>query len=548
LLLAAHAALVTWGAVRSSVTYDENFHVPAGVLIVARGDYGVSNVNPPLVKALSGLMALAAGAELPDRALIDTRDQRIVGDAFMRRNADHYHAIFLAARAPILLLSLGLALLIWRFARRLYGPRAGIFSVALYALTPEALAHAGVATMDVATALGFLGTLYGWWGFTRSRRWGWWALAALAFAFTTLTRFTSWSFLPILVVVTATGWRRLTRRGRRRLAIGLALLPFVAIVALVVGYRGGTSLDPLSESSWHSGAFQAIAERAPWARLPIPDDYLEGFDWQLAESEAGVPAFVNGSIVPGRVWWYFPYAILLKWPLSVLIALVLRAIHAATVRTNARSDAWFLLLPATLFLLGAMFATQLTAGVRYVFPVLPLLCVWLGGLTAIPPAWPRLGITPLLVLVGLAAEALTCAPNHLSYFNLLAGGPGRGDRRLNDSNVDWGQGLIALRDELRKRGIGTVYLTYHGTADPAVYGIDYVPYTGGPVGAESEWLAVSSYYYRGLSQRMVTSRGISAPVRVDFRALDALDPVARPAGCMLLFRLRSPSATTGPGT
>ena len=47
---------------------------------------------------------------------------------------------------------------------------------------------------------------------------------------------------------------------------------------------------------------------------------------------------------------------------------------------------------------------------------------------------------------------------------------------MNDSNVDWGQGLIALRDEMERRGIKRIHLSYHGTTDPAVYGIDYVPY------------------------------------------------------------------------
>jgi hypothetical protein len=546
LLLLVHAALVLWGALRSSVTYDENFHVPAGVLIVTRGDYGVSTVNPPLVKTMSGLAARLAGAELPDEARIATRDQRIVGDAFMRRNASRYRTIFFAARLPTLILSLGLAWLVWRFARRLYGAPAGLFALGLYTLTPEALAHAGVATMDIATALGFLGTLYGWWGFTRSRRWRWWGLAALWLAFTTLTRFTSWSLLLILPIVTGITWARTSPKHRRRLLTGLALLPVVALAALLAGYRGAASARPLSETDWNSSALRALSDRAPWLRLPVPDAYLDGFDWQLTESEAGVPAYVQGSVVPGPVWWYFPYAMSIKWPLAILVALALHGALAARERSVRRHDLWFLLVPVILLLGGAMFLTSLAAGVRYVLPLLPFLCVWLGGFVRTAARVPRLAFVPFLILGGLASEAASCAPHYLSFFNALAGNPKDRDRRLNDSNVDWGQGLLALRDAIEKRGIGKIYLTYHGTVDPAIYGIDYIPYTGGPVGGESEWLAVSSYYYRGLSQRMVTSSGISAPVLVDFRALEAIEPVARPAGCMLLFRLRSPNTPSRP--
>jgi len=109
---------------------------------------------------------------------------------------------------------------------------------------------------------------------------------------------------------------------------------------------------------------------------------------------------------------------------------------------------------------------------------------------------------------------------------------------VNDSNVDWGQGLIALRDELKRRGIGRVHLAYHGTTDPAVYGIDYVPYMGGTPGTESDWLAVSSYFFVGQTQRMMTSRGRTPPLCIDFRPLWGVRPAARPADCIYLFPLR----------
>ena len=54
LLVAAHVVLAAWGAMRQSVTFDENFHLPSGILAAARGELRVSAVNPPLVKAMAG--------------------------------------------------------------------------------------------------------------------------------------------------------------------------------------------------------------------------------------------------------------------------------------------------------------------------------------------------------------------------------------------------------------------------------------------------------------------------------------------------------------
>ena len=69
-------------------------------------------------------------------------------------------------------------------------------------------------------------------------------------------------------------------------------------------------------------------------------------------------------------------------------------------------------------------------------------------------------------------------PHYLAYFNELAGGPGKGIYRLSDSNIDWGQDLIGLRDYLNRQGIKDVYLSYFGNwVDPADWGISsqYLP-------------------------------------------------------------------------
>src|SRR5439155_13888071 len=61
LVLVVQAALTLWGAARNSVTFDENFHLPDGVMIAAHWDLRASPFNPPLIKAACGAAALAAG-------------------------------------------------------------------------------------------------------------------------------------------------------------------------------------------------------------------------------------------------------------------------------------------------------------------------------------------------------------------------------------------------------------------------------------------------------------------------------------------------------
>jgi len=554
LLLALHAALALWGAARNSVTFDENFHLPSGVLIARHAELRVSSVNPPLVKALCGWAALAAGARIPTVEAMGDGEQGRVGEAFMRANADRYHRVFVAARAVVVALSVLLGALVWRWARRLYGPRGGLLALGFYAFAPEALAHAGVVTLDLATALGFAASIYAFWGFVRTGRWTWWLALVLAVGAASLVRFSAVLLAPMLLLLALVAAACGRLRRPRRMWVGLAMLSVTTLAILTIGYLGGTSFRPLSQGAFESRPFQALQHTVPWLRLPLPDIYLGGFDRQLVESRAGVTAtFLFGRIRSDSPWYYFPVTLLAKWPLGFLLALAVRAAGAVWWRPPRRrlAEDAFLLVPAAFYLAVGMFVANLCIGVRYVLPILPFLCIWCGGLidrrarggAAAAPVARRHTRRRAILAVGLASlvaiETGLAAPWYLAFFNRAVGGPGGGDRIVNDSNVDWGQGLIALRDELARRGIGRVHLAYHGTVDPALYGIDYLPFLGGAPGPESEWLAVSSYFYVGLSQRLMTQEGRTPFTRYDFSGARALAPVARPARCMYLFRWSS---------
>jgi 4-amino-4-deoxy-L-arabinose transferase-like glycosyltransferase len=518
-------------------------------MAAARGELRISAVNPPLVKALCGAAALAAGARLPAQAALRDGEQGVVGESFMRANADRYQRVFVAARLVIVALSLLLGLLVWRVARRLHGARGGVLALAFYAFMPEALAHAGLATMDVATGLSWLASAYAFWMFARTGRWGWWGLAAGAVSFAFLVRFTALLLGPALLAIA--GLVAAERRARRpaRLWLGLTLLLPVVLVALTAGYLGGTSLAPLRSQPFTSSAFKSLQQRLPDLSLPLPDLWLLGMDHQASDSQAGTtPTFLLGRIIRHPVWYYFPLAFLFKWPLGFLGALLARLPLIFARWRRLRGS--FLAVLVILYLGTGMFFVSLNAGIRYMFPILPCLCIWLGGLAAprllgsVPRQarlWPRVAL--VLVLLQ-AAEAGLAAPWQLSFFNWPSGGPGGGYWLVNDSNVDWGQGLLALRDEMRKRHIKLVNLVYHGTADPAVYGIHYVPYWGGEPGRQSDWLAVSSYYFVGLNQRMVTPMGrTSETVQYDFRQFWGLRPEACLGGSIYLYPLRGVGIT-----
>jgi dolichyl-phosphate-mannose-protein mannosyltransferase len=553
-LLAAHAVLSGWAALRTSVTFDENFHLPAGVMIVERGDYTGSVAQPPLAKILYALPAIALGAHLPTAAAMATGDEGTIGESFMRQNAARFTALYLAARMVGILFSLALALLVWQWARVLYGEWAGTLAAALYTLCPESLAHAGVVGTDLPTATAFTAALYAFWRFANAPGGKTWAMTALAVAAAFITRFSAVELAPVFVVSAMLAWGtgRLPRPGR--VWLGLLMLVATTWLAIIAAYGWGVYTGPLGALPFRSDAFRELVAHWPRLRLPLPMAYYGGLDYMSMIGQPDrVRTYLLGRIRMGAVWYYFPLALLFKWPLGLWGAVMARVFVRAPRRgPPGLPAAWLFAVAAVVMLTFAMFITRYNFGVRYMLPLLPLACVWCGGLlagTGAALARPasaasqsRRGIARVVagaLVALLAIESLAAAPRWLAFFNWPSGGPGGGYRLLNDSNVDWGQGLIALREAMRERGITRILLAYHGTTDPALYGIDYVPYLGGAPGPESDWLAVSSYYFVGLSQRMMTQRGRTPrAVRLDFRPLWNRPWAAEPAGCMFLFRIR----------
>lgn len=213
----------------------------------------------------------------------------------------------------------------------------------------------------------------------------------------------------------------------------------------------------------------ALALAYRFSGLPL---YWEGLTQTFERLGQGRSSFLGGAHSVTGSPLYFPAALALKTPLPLLIAgaagLILR------LRKPDADAAWLILPPAAFFALACASKTQI--GYRHILPVYPFLIVLAAEGAAWAWARPLWGRPAALALaVWLCLGVLRVHPDHLAYFNELAGGPDNGYAWLVDSNLDWGQGLKELGAELKRRGGPTIYLSYFGVADPSYYGIRYVP-------------------------------------------------------------------------
>ena len=134
---------------------------------------------------------------------------------------------------------------------------------------------------------------------------------------------------------------------------------------------------------------------------------------------------------------------------------------------------------------GAGLLSPFNIGYRHLLPILPFLFIFAGRLAAIQ--WKPKQILPWavsLAVLWLVIGSTIIYPHYLAYFNQLVGGPGGGHRLLGDSNLDWGQDLIGLREFMNRENIASVKLGYMGTADPRAYGLSYEQLPGFPYGRD----------------------------------------------------------------
>jgi hypothetical protein len=381
-----------------------------------------------------------------------------------------------------LLLGVALAWVIYVWSSELWGRRGGLFSLALACLSPTLLAHAGLVTTDLPSALGFSLALWSFWRFSREPGWARAAICGLFTALALLIKFSTLLLGPMLLLLGLTwcGWPGLRARERRQrlrwLATTLALIAAIAYLGLWAGYGFRfAAAEPGYALNWSvvgldEGPVAAAVHRAIDARL-LPEAYLYGLAYFLGGAERRV-AFLNGEESVVGWWYYFPEAFLLKTPPALLLILVLVGVSALTRRGWRSFHGWYLVLPVLVYV-SVSIQANLNIGHRHLTPLYPLAFVLAGALPRIWSGWSKRRLALALLLAAYAISFAFATPRYLSYFNFLAGGSGGGWRYLLDSNIDWGQDLVRLADWMRRNEVDEIDLAYFGTADPAAHGIRF---------------------------------------------------------------------------
>ncbi|MGD2111124.1 MAG: glycosyltransferase family 39 protein, partial [Phycisphaerae bacterium] len=152
---------------RKSVTTDELQYIAAGYYHLRTGDFNFNATNPPLMKMIAAVPLLYLAPELPevrsDPRAWSLPEQWKYARRFLYHNQVDADRMLLAARLPIVAVSLLLGIFVFRWGAALFGALGGCTALFFYALSPNILAHARLATHDLGlTAWMFIACYYFW--------------------------------------------------------------------------------------------------------------------------------------------------------------------------------------------------------------------------------------------------------------------------------------------------------------------------------------------------------------------------------------------------
>jgi hypothetical protein len=280
----------------------------------------------------------------------------------------------------------------------------------------------------------------------------------------------------------------------------------------------------------YGGSFRIASEATgPFPGVPLPG-YVHGLlvDQIVNERDDRTFWFFGGLTEPA--WYFLPVGFALKTPLAVLLLALGAAVRRRLPFGRAPRLGLFLGIPAAIYVAVACFVLRVPAGVRFLLPLHPLLCVFIAvHLSNLRGGWPR--VATALCCAWLAIAGLAVHPHYLAYFNETIGGPRRGHWYFADSNLDWGQDTATLAAWLAERGNPPARAALFSAQLPEAYGIIAAPLDGcEPV--RDGLVAISASVLHGLHD---PANYLQRPPPGCYDWLNAYEPVATPGYSILVY-------------
>lgn len=487
--------LLAFGAIRIALTYttfsetaDEPMHLSAGLEVLSQHRYWLQLQNPPLPRLLIAFPPWLAGARFEGGA-------DPIKEALAKFYAiDRYKTMLVLARVGTLVFFLIGALATWAWARRETDAPTALVALLFFTTQPSILGHSGLATLDAAGTAGMAVALLAFSRWLERPNVARALVLGAAWGFSIDCKLLCIAYVPLAcaVIYAVRLLRDPETRARWRSVVTVLLVPPVAALMVWAGYGFSTApasvLDPIQRAFPGTVTARMLARIDPATPVPAPQ-FLRGVAEMIEVNREGFPAYAMRQWSNAGWWWYFPLALALKTTLATLLLL------AAGLIVAPRNRMFVETMAVAGAILGLSMTTHVDIGVRYILPIyVPLsIAAAIAVLAMLHDRRRFVRVAASVLLSCHLIASIAAHPDYLAYFNIAASPDP--SRYLIDSNLDWGQDVLRLRNEVRRLKVDSLGVAVFGPADFARLGFPPTFHADADVPTHG-WIAVSDQSYR----------------------------------------------------
>ena len=494
-----------------SPTADELKHITRGYVYLRTGDQRFNNVHPLLINSMNALPLFFLDLNLPIEHKSWT-DNNVIDFAFQFffHSGNDLEKIFSLSRITTFILSIVLGILVYLWARKLYGVVSGLFALLLYSFSINIIAYSALVTNDIGATLFIFFSFFMVWIFYKNPSLKNLLLSGFVFGLALMSKYYSLHFVPAIVILLCIAYFK----GRPKLSffdfknerkktfanvvLILVLFFFASWATLNLGYKfEGTfrsieyniANDPGLDKNLYSNMVGKAASLIPLKRersvkavefftsnVPtmVPYHYLKGMlfsaDVTLERSSKQFYFFEKVFDKPPK--YYYIVMFFLKTQIPLLIFLFLTLLFYKKIAKKGMTDDYFLIIPIAIFVL--LFSLSPVAnGFRHFLPIFPFLFVFVSKLpNAAVKNKKRLNYAILALIIWYALASLIVFPFYLPYYNEFVG-MNNGYKVSINVDVDWGQDLKLLKNYMDENNIDKISFSYFGQVYPEYYNISY---------------------------------------------------------------------------
>lgn len=476
LLLFAYAIQGVWFIRTQSFSWDEPLHLSAGLEEWRDGSFKFVSDHPPLAHLLP------AAWLAHDRSVqMNFVTKPLVSVDLVSTTPDPDY-IARRSRPAILLLGVILAGLLWSTARNLFSEGAANFALALFAFSPSLIAHYSMITTDGAITLAYFAATIQLMRWRKNPSWQQTASLGVLLGVLLLSKLNAPFFvllnLAFVLVKRPAEWHSM-RSWRWRPAIMAAALAFFVLwagyffhVSHFVSQRG--TLHMTYPPDQKLVPLNIVMEHNFNVWIPA-GEYFYGFLQTLEHNSIGHGKFLLGHATVGYLPLLYPITVFLKWPPIVLLLFGCSLFLFATGRVKL-PPGWSVLAVFPLAVLVLAMSSRIASGERHLLPAYPFVLLFASATwhyarsKALAKRAPMVIAVLVLAVAANAADVLRYAPDYLSYFTPFVR-PTESYRLLSFSDLDWGQGLAALKKYQVEHPGEELHIAIVGITKPEVYGI-----------------------------------------------------------------------------